>query len=757
MKKIIVIFTLLVCLKITSNWNDFNQKPNFSRSYQVTSFQTSSNSNLNHHVQTHESQSSSKIGSSYTFSSKPIPQQKKIDEKTYTITYTHGSSHIVDQKTFEKELQKTVDLHIQNAQNYFGCNLNHLALFIKKALEEGAINTPATQNKFLEQTIYHLVKTNQTEQGIINIYRNHPWAADKDFTHLSDDKKIMINYAIARMADCTDSKTIELAQACLENFDNNDYQTLQSYNVSNQTTKELNTTVLQQDFITALNRCTQSINTLEQQPLNDDGKKYLQKLYQRETVIIKTLQNSPCVTKFTTTHFALPTEVAGYLMAHNINYAAFNNQNCIYFQHLLTKQIIDILKTNVGIANKNLHNDMIAKYIYHTCNLAVGAQQINQAYQIAQATLLTDVAEIATIIGQSAYQATIDLTLGIANGTFRSLQSWLNLAQNLCVAPIKTTQEGIHALVQTAEYFGQVIKTIDKHAPHMNISTFQNILDSYDDNNFIHLIEDHPVCTPLSEQYKTLKTNISMAIDYSIPIIETMLNRPAQENIADVTQCVVDGIIINKIGLALSYLANFGKTYLTQVAQIMDETLPTNLLDQPLHFATTPIGDMVAYLENSSEFIKDANQVKKIAMVDRTILIAQANNLYNKINNFGSNNGKQKGVNKEKISVNSDYTYKHGTYDGAHYHKKDKTTNLGSQTKSPSPEDGQKCLDNSYGLDKYVDRVAIENNKYVVLYSSNNSTYHGFVCSEWKDVPKNMQEIFRKHKLVHPKSGALNK
>ena len=106
MKKIIVIFTLLVCLKITSNWNDFNQKPNFSRSYQVTNSQPSSNSNLNHQVQTLKSQSSSKIGTSYTFSSKPIPQQKRIDEKTYTIIYTDGSSQIVDQKTFEKELQK---------------------------------------------------------------------------------------------------------------------------------------------------------------------------------------------------------------------------------------------------------------------------------------------------------------------------------------------------------------------------------------------------------------------------------------------------------------------------------------------------------------------------------------------------------------------------------------------------------------------------------------------------------------------------
>ncbi|MGZ6254963.1 MAG: hypothetical protein ACXWL5_03175 [Candidatus Chromulinivorax sp.] len=83
MKKIIFIFTLLVCLKIRSNWNDFNQKPNLSTSYQVVNYQTSSNPNNSNHIQNLESQSSLKIGPSYTISSRSTPQQKKIDKKSY--------------------------------------------------------------------------------------------------------------------------------------------------------------------------------------------------------------------------------------------------------------------------------------------------------------------------------------------------------------------------------------------------------------------------------------------------------------------------------------------------------------------------------------------------------------------------------------------------------------------------------------------------------------------------------------------------
>ena len=288
--------------------------------------------------------------------------------------------------------------------------------------------------------------------------------------------------------------------------------------------------------------------------------------------------------------------------------------------------------------------------------------------------------------------------------------------------------------------------------PAYNFDTMQ-----YDTTNLEKLLEPPHLLDDLSKKYQSAKTGLSQAVEYSIPIVQSILQRPAQENIADVTQCIVDGIFIHGIGKALSYGATFAKVYLTGAAETMAEVIAPQLMHEPFHFATTSTGDIVACIDRTGEIISDVAQVAGAAVVDGTMLVAQGNNLYNKVNNFGGNGGKQGGGDKGKLPVTPEYTYKHGTYDGVGYHKKGKTTNLGGQTKSPGLEDGQKCLDNSYGLDKYVDRIAIEDNKYVVLYSSNDGTYHGFVCSEWKDVPKNMQEIFREHKLVHPKSGALKK
>jgi len=81
----------------------------------------------------------------------------------------------------------------------------------------------------------------------------------------------------------------------------------------------------------------------------------------------------------------------------------------------------------------------------------------------------------------------------------------------------------------------------------------------------------------------------------------------------------------------------------------------------------------------------------------------------------------------------------------------------GNSQKSPCPKNGQKCLDNSYGIKDCEHRAAIEDGKYVALYKTQSGTFHGFICDEWSDVPAKIQAIFKEHKLVHPKSGEILK
>jgi len=117
----------------------------------------------------------------------------------------------------------------------------------------------------------------------------------------------------------------------------------------------------------------------------------------------------------------------------------------------------------------------------------------------------------------------------------------------------------------------------------------------------------------------------------------------------------------------------------------------------------------------------------------------------------------------EELRLRDEFNRLHpyGEYREADYHKQDKKNDKKKTDekplKSPAPKDGQKALDNSYGLQGYEHRAAIEDGKYVILYKEEEGIYHGFVCDKWKNVPEKIQSIFQEYKLVHPKSGEILK
>jgi hypothetical protein len=71
----------------------------------------------------------------------------------------------------------------------------------------------------------------------------------------------------------------------------------------------------------------------------------------------------------------------------------------------------------------------------------------------------------------------------------------------------------------------------------------------------------------------------------------------------------------------------------------------------------------------------------------------------------------------------------HGIYEDAGYHHPNSYGN-----KSPCPQNGQKCLDNSLLIEDSVkQRVGIEGDKFVVFKQTASGKFHGYVVS-WKDI-----------------------
>ncbi len=114
-------------------------------------------------------------------------------------------------------------------------------------------------------------------------------------------------------------------------------------------------------------------------------------------------------------------------------------------------------------------------------------------------------------------------------------------------------------------------------------------------------------------------------------------------------------------------------------------------------------------------------------------------------NNSYNNNNPKKPDDEEDL----DNEHPHGIYEEAPYHHK-----YSINDKSPCPENGQKCLDYSLRVKDGL-RVAIENNKFVILRQTSFRKFHGYVVS-WDNVHASIRVILRKNGLV-TKTGKIIK
>jgi len=202
-----------------------------------------------------------------------------------------------------------------------------------------------------------------------------------------------------------------------------------------------------------------------------------------------------------------------------------------------------------------------------------------------------------------------------------------------------------------------------------------------------------------------------------------------------------------------------------ECANDLNNLLPPSVQNSPIQYIVKPDGSVIAAIEEVAAgkiLIPDSG-----ALLDPVGMLGQSGNLFNqkKDGNKKPSGGKQpeakgKPVAESEPAKGTDaWNKKHpnGTYEGADYHKEGQSTNWGGKVKSPEPHNGQKCLDNSYGVKDYPHRVAIEDGKVVVIRKTANGNYHGYICDAWKDVPSELQAVLRKEKLVHPKSGEVLK
>ncbi|HSC25171.1 MAG TPA: hypothetical protein VLB80_03090 [Candidatus Babeliales bacterium] len=81
---------------------------------------------------------------------------------------------------------------------------------------------------------------------------------------------------------------------------------------------------------------------------------------------------------------------------------------------------------------------------------------------------------------------------------------------------------------------------------------------------------------------------------------------------------------------------------------------------------------------------------------------------------------------------------------------------IAKSTKNQSPNNGQKCLDNSLSSKGNSEqRVAIEGDNFVILRKTIDNEFHGYIVT-WQELHWSMQNTLRYHNVV-TKSGKIIK
>lgn len=643
---------------------------------------------------------------------------------------------------------------------------------------EGIKNKPARHYETPETT-----ETQTRRQQLIEA--QDAWMKRTDLNNADPKEKAMVNNLLDTIVDAQNDISVEFAQAGLQSWtkaqqaqsgEERAYHIKKSqalheamqHKTPTQSIAQQAFPIKEKEIDNLLQDYTAAIN-MHREEYGIDRKeanaKHFDRLEKRAQALTESKEQIRTSKQMQHTYELSP-QARGFMMANNINYASFDGDAKVTnFQHCLTQEILDVVESSAKIAENYDTKSIIGRLATYNCNLAVAAQQLNQLARIDDAVAVVDLSHFfnayAQVLVDSGLHAqmTMNASLGIGEGTVRALHKWGKFLYELGDQPHQT----IGKITNDLQKIGISLHKIAGRAAEFTPAAYlddatRDMLDSLArirnrDGSVFGQDQTSRIMQRTQRNAQYLQDGLSGAVQTAQIVVDDMMQKSLRENAADFTEVGVDAFITGKATDCLMKLAEIVGTPILRMGEKLAESIPTNLYDsKPIFMASPTTGELFAIADTTGESIGAAVAAKKFT--DDFKKAAQATEIYNQAKNGSGGNG---GDSKQKSAPAKNYTYENGKYDGAGYHKKGKTTSLGGQTKSPSPEDGQKCLDNSYRLDKYVDRVAIEDNKYVVLYSSNDGTYHGFVCSEWKDVPKNMQEIFREHKLVHPKSGALKK
>ena len=561
-----------------------------------------------------------------------LPQRQSTTQKN--INQLHQAQRAA--------ILKMVTQRISEVANFYKADISGMSAMMQEMIKQVAINKTMSQSTmehlFVLQIMDHLVKTDQTHRGIITRYQQHPWVQKKDLSNVTTEEKIMVNYMLDCMINAQNDMTIELAQSGLQSWiksyssrsveeyeyhtkKSNKYYAAMQEKLPTQSITQQAQPIQKSEIDRLLQSYDQTIQTHQkdkstnQEHLNDEHISRLEKRSQALIESKKQLNN----TNLTTQTHAISPQARGYLMANNMNYAAFDTMSATKFQHCLTQEILGIIESSVGSIQHTGPNSIAAKIAYHNCNLAISAQQLNQSSRIQEAVSMTDLAHFFDLYRRSvlvldpelAYRVADNVFMGTLDGTAKALINWYDFTKKACIKP----QQTIGKLGDDCKNIGQALVTMAAKAGEFTpfaylddmMHDMQDRLDHmHEQQNDQYQAGKSRMWQRSERNFESLKNGLYSTLDTGEALIAQMMDKSVRENVCDISEMRVDITITDKAFDAIVNLSQIVGNQALQAAESINQNIPPSLLDSSMSFVETSTGELVAIADSTGESISVA-------------------------------------------------------------------------------------------------------------------------------------------------------
>ena len=492
------------------------------------------------------------------------------------------------------------------------------------------------------------------------------WREKTDLQKVSQEEKNMIECMQDAMVDAKNDTTIEFAQAGLQSWEKAQHaQSDEEYAHHIKKSKDCYGAMQRKTALQSIAEQAQPINSAEIDTLLSDYKTtidayqekttssgaqsssnpYLDRMEKRAQALAESQEqlrtkNLPHRT------YELSSQARGFMMASNMNYAAFDGGKVTNFQHCLTQEILGIIESSAGAALKHDSKSLIGQLAQYNCDLAVSAQQLNQLAHVQQAAALTDLMYIFEAYGKVLVdvglqnQSTINFNLGVIQGTLQAMEKWKVFFIKLGCEPGQTFQELGHDCKMVGTSLLKIGAEISEFSPQAYlVDALKDAIESFNDRARIDNALAHQNKVDLRNE-RNLES-IQNGLQIARGVIHDRMQKSMRENVTDVTEIAVDGIITGKITDGLLRLSTFIGNEALQLAEQINKNIPSSLQDATPRFATNA-GELSIIAEGTGENIGSAIAAQKIANNIEQIAknVERVKSLNEKINEFFQPNPK---------------------------------------------------------------------------------------------------------------------